>query len=195
AAERGFLWVYNRPCTALNFLEWQLSHTGVVHGAQLTRAVPYPPLWTRYSPDFTARQIDRFLRHLSVAYWQDYAPGLTARLVMEVEGAGGGLWHLVAAPDGGLAGPGALPEADFHLRFANPAVLFGVFTMELPLLVAWQAGSCAWKAMAVQRSAGCGCSAPRRRDPEGGGVGARGLLEIWTTCVNCSRLSACCDLH
>lgn len=132
-AERLDFVVYNRPAPVLNLVEWHLSHIGVVHAAQLTRPTEQPPLWTHYSDEFTHRQIDRFMRHFSWAYWNTLAPEVNAKLNFHIGGESGGDWLLVAAPDGGNVSQGTTKKPDYDLTFADASVLFGVFTIEVPM--------------------------------------------------------------
>ncbi|MFP4324149.1 MAG: maleylpyruvate isomerase N-terminal domain-containing protein, partial [Anaerolineales bacterium] len=96
AEATAFLPVYNRPARVIDFIDWQLSHAGIIHGAQVTRAMGDPPLWMGYPPDFTVRQIDRFMRHLSAAYWHDLA-GAEDQITLAFEIEGAGEWHILAA--------------------------------------------------------------------------------------------------
>ncbi|MEM6284563.1 MAG: hypothetical protein AAF787_20405 [Chloroflexota bacterium] len=134
--------VYNRPLTVRDLIDFQLSHAGNVHAAQLPRAIGAPPLWTRYSDPLTQRQLDRFIRHFTVAYWHTLAPELYVKINMLVQHENeGGAWHLVAAPDGGLAGEGTLPDADYTVTFVDASTLFGVFTVAVPLKEALSSGA------------------------------------------------------
>jgi hypothetical protein len=140
AAHEVLFPIYNRPAPLWNFVEWQLSHAGAVHGAQMTRALDQAPLWERFGGPMRQRQLDRFLRHFSWAYWQSHAPDLTATIHMQVAEDFGGDWALVAAPDGGAMIPGVPDSPDFVLWFANPDTLFSVFTMNLSFVEAMKRG-------------------------------------------------------
>ncbi|MEL6148757.1 MAG: maleylpyruvate isomerase N-terminal domain-containing protein [Chloroflexota bacterium] len=134
--------VYNRPVPVRDLIDFQLSHAGIVHAAQLPRAIDAAPLWTRYSDPLTRRQLDRFMRHFSVAYWNTLAPEQHVTINMVVEHpAEGGAWHLVAAPDGGRAGDGKAADADYTVTFTDANALFGVFTVAVPLKEALSSGA------------------------------------------------------
>lgn len=135
-----FLRGYNRPSRAVEMIEFHLSHMGVIHAAQIVRPLNQDPLWTRYSAAFTHRLIDRFFRHISYAYWQEHGGDLNGAIHFHIGGESGGLWHLIAAPDGGSAASGEAPDVEtlFTLHCADAAALFGIFTMHLPLLQALQ---------------------------------------------------------
>ncbi len=137
---QAFLHVYNRPARAIDFLDWQISHAGIVHGSQITRPVRPTPLWQEYSAAMIQRSIDRFIRHFSYAYWQDYGPQETTILNFCINGAAGGDWHLIAAPDGGGWGTELVEEAACTITFDSPSTFFGVFTIHIPMRAALQDG-------------------------------------------------------
>jgi hypothetical protein len=128
--QKVFLRVYNRPARAIDYLAWQLSHAGVIHAAQVTRPQGIDPLWLKYPADMVWRQVDRYISHFSVAYWQDYGPVTAETINVHI---GEWCWHLVAAPDGGTVGQGEKTGAEHCLRFASPQAFFGVFTFQLPM--------------------------------------------------------------
>jgi hypothetical protein len=140
AEQKSFLRGYNRPASAIDFIEWQISHAGIVHGAQVTRPLALPPLWTGFDSEFKQRMIWRFLRQLSVAYWPEYGPDEAKTLNFVVEGAAGGAWHLVAAKDGGSAGEGLVEDAEYTLSFETADIFFGMFTLEIQMLEAFSSG-------------------------------------------------------
>lgn len=140
AAQKSFLPVYNRPAPAIDFIDWQLSHAGVIHGAQVTRPLGMPPLWTRYDSEFKRRMVWRFIRQWSVAYWPEYGEDEPRTMNFIIEGAAGGSWHLVAAKDGGSAGEGLVETADYSLTFEDAELFFGMFTLEVPMLEAFSSG-------------------------------------------------------
>ncbi len=126
-----YLTTYNRPARTIDFIDWQLSHAGVIHAAQMTRPLNLPPLWEHYPEDLLNRQIDRFMRQFSYAYWEAYAGDVNAILSFHIEGPAGGDWHIAAAMDGGFAAQGVGDNPAFILNFANPYVLFGIFTVHI----------------------------------------------------------------
>jgi hypothetical protein len=128
--QTAFLRVYNRPARAIDFLAWQLSHAGIIHAAQVTRPLNIEPLWSHYPTEMRWRQVDRFIQHFSVAYWQEYGPQAAETINVRI---GDAAWHLIAAPDGGSAGQGTKDNAKYTLTFAAPEILFGVFTFHLPI--------------------------------------------------------------
>lgn len=137
-ANLGDLPVYNRPARALELVDWQLSHAGIIHAAQITRPINEPPLWEHYSAHLTHRQIDRFVRHFSYAYWQELGPPDRHVINFEILGENGGNWHLVGDVNGGDFGQGLVDGATFHAQFATPQTFFGLFTFHIPFLEAIQ---------------------------------------------------------
>ena len=133
--------VYNRPARVMDFIDWQLSHAGVIHAAQIAYPTPAPPLWEHYGPELTHRQLERFIRHFSYVYWPEYGAGLDAAINFRVGGETGGDWHIVADADGGDFGGGAVDNARFEMQFADAATLFGLFTIHLTFPDALRSGA------------------------------------------------------
>ncbi|MGJ3237356.1 MAG: maleylpyruvate isomerase N-terminal domain-containing protein [Anaerolineae bacterium] len=122
---------FNRPARAIDFIHWQMSHAGIVHGAQIIATLNREPLWQDFNADFTARLVGYYLQQWSMIYWNEYGTPDAQTLNFHIGGAGGGAWHIVVAPDGGSSGAGARDNAQHALTFANPYVLFGVFSGHL----------------------------------------------------------------
>lgn len=132
-----YLRVYNRPARAIDFLDWQLSHLGVIHAAQLTRPLNLPPLWEQFSPDLVERQVDRFMRHFSYAYWQELGEGVVGDIHFQI---GANDWFLQMNPQGGDYGQGVPENPLFRMRFSSPQQFFGAFTFHISLLRAVVSG-------------------------------------------------------
>ncbi|RMF76493.1 MAG: hypothetical protein D6737_20060 [Chloroflexi bacterium] len=131
---------YNRAFRVLDYIDFQLSHVGVIHGAQVSRPIDNQPLWRRCSPGLLQRQVDRYIRQMSAAYWPDVGGDLVAPINFYIDGESGGEWHIIAAPDGGSAGAGVVDDPFLTIRFAEPDVLFGVFTVHLSFTDALTSG-------------------------------------------------------
>jgi len=123
-----FVPFYNRPARAIDFIDWQISHAGVIHASQVTRPLEQAPLWEQYSKGLKQRTLERFIRHFSMAYWSEYGSPDTQVINLHIGSETGGDWHLVAAPDGGSKGDGLLDDADFDVFFDSPETFFAVFT-------------------------------------------------------------------
>lgn len=131
----AYLRVYNGAARALDFLDWQLSHAGVIHAAQLTRPLDQPPLWTHYPPEMTRRQVDRFLRHFCVAYW----PGEPVTLNFAI---GDETCYIQTDSRTARCAPGTAPNADHTMYFRSAAVFFEVFTVQRSLITTLKNGEC-----------------------------------------------------
>ena len=134
AQKTAFLPVYNRPARAIDFIDWQLSHAGIIHASQIKRAFDNQAHWEQYSPALTHRQIDRFVRHFSVAYWADYAPDVNTVINFHIHGESGGDWHIIMRPDGGSSGVGKIEDAEYAITFDSPQTFFSAFTVHVPIL-------------------------------------------------------------
>jgi len=135
AQQKSMLYVYNRPIPVQDYLDFHLSHMGVVHAAQVTRPLEQTPLWENYSDDFKSRQVKRFLKHFSVAYWQDYND-IDGAMNVRINGIGD--WHLLMNQQGGELCDGLDNTAQYGIRFTHPNILFSVFTVAIPMRTALQ---------------------------------------------------------
>jgi uncharacterized damage-inducible protein DinB len=137
--------VYGRPAKASDFLDFQISHAGIVHGAQITRPLQQPPLWERFPSSLQHRTIERFLRQMAVAYWPEYGGEALRAINFRIEGENGGEWHTWAGSDGARVYEGNSEDASFTMRCADVNALFGLFTVHLPLKEALENGSIAFE--------------------------------------------------
>lgn len=118
----------NRPTRAIDFIEWQMSHAGIVHGTQITMPLEQAPLWTQFSPDLTQRMISRFIHQWSVVYWQALGTDEAQTINFHIGEMG---WHLLAASDGGTYGEGIIEGGEYDLFFESADVFLGVFTSHI----------------------------------------------------------------
>lgn len=139
--QTAHLRVYGRPATASDFLDFQISHAGVVHGAQVTRPLDQPPLWERFPSSLQHRTIERFLRQMAVAYWPEYGGEALRAINFSIGGENGGEWHTWAGSAGATVYEGNSEDASFTMRCADVNALFGLFTVHLPLRDAIQGGA------------------------------------------------------
>lgn len=119
---------FNRPARAIDYMRWQLSHAGILHGAQVIVPLDREPLWAEFDADFTHRLIGYYLGQWSMAYWHEYGPDEAEAINFHVDGDGGGDWHILAAPGGGSSAEGSIDGGKYDMFFASPHVLFSVFT-------------------------------------------------------------------
>lgn len=139
AQAETFVVVYNRTAPLRDLLDFQLSHAGVIHAAQITRPLEgIAPLWETYTPDFLARQLDRYLRHFSYGFWGNYYMGQGETLQFSIEGYGDYFVHVTS--EGAKTQRGIVEAPDYHLQFSSPAALFGLFNVQLPIKDALQTG-------------------------------------------------------
>lgn len=125
--------IYNRPARAIDYLRWQLSHAGIIHGAQVIVPLNRAPLWTDFEAEFTHRVLGYYLQQWSMAYWQDMGSDNAKSINFHISGEGGGDWHIIAAPDGGSSDSGIIEGADYELFFESPHVLFSVFSNHISI--------------------------------------------------------------
>jgi|GEM_PF-2414221 len=124
---------FNRPARAIDYLHWQLSHAGIVHGAQVIVPLKRDPLWTDFDDELTNRVIGYYLQQWSMSYWQDMGPDEAQSINFHIQGDGGGDWHIIVAPDGGSSDSGAIEGGEYDLFFESPHIFFSVFTNYLSI--------------------------------------------------------------
>lgn len=132
--------IYNRPVKIVEALSIMMFHAGLHHSAQVAEPAGVPPLWQQLSPDVRHRVIGRVMRALSLLYRYDLGQGLKAVIVFQVDGPGGGVWHVDISPQGVTSdeGPVDAPSLVLHLREA--AIFCNMFTGRFNLLVALLTG-------------------------------------------------------
>jgi hypothetical protein len=120
---------YNRPLSVIELLGGQLSHPGIVHASQLTRAMGAKPLWNSYSSDFLHRQITRTFILMSHSYWPERGKNLIANLNFHVRNLGN--WYVTMNPQGGTYGEGLAEHPTITMWLSSPDVLCRFFSLEL----------------------------------------------------------------
>lgn len=140
-AQTAHLRVYGRAASARDFLDFQISHAGVVHGAQITRPLNQPPLWEQYPAGLLHRTIERFLRQMAVAYWPEYGGNSLRAINFVIDGENSGEWHTWAGPEGANVYEGTTEDASYSMRCKDAYALFSLFTMHVPLKDSLQDGS------------------------------------------------------
>jgi hypothetical protein len=111
--------LYDGAVSVADFLGGQLSHAGIVHGAQVAAACGAEPLWRTYRPAFMQRQLARLFAILEHAYWPERAGNLNATICFQIDGPGGGIWHMRLNNQRAVALAGQPEHADLRLRCAN----------------------------------------------------------------------------
>ncbi len=140
AEQTSHLGNFNRPARAIDYLHWQLSHAGVIHGAQVIVPLNREPLWASFDTEFTHRVIAYYLQQWSMNYWSDYGPDEAQAINFHVNGDGGGDWHIWMNPDGGSSAEGSIDGGTYDMFFASPHVLFSVFTNHMSIREAMVGG-------------------------------------------------------
>lgn len=122
---------YNRPITIGELLGGQAAHPGIVHAAQVANGAGVTPLWAQFKPEMLSRQITRFFRFMSLAYWPERGGNLRAAITLSAAGPGGGTWYVTMTPDGSEAGEGSYQRPTLRIWFRNVDVLCQAFTLQI----------------------------------------------------------------
>ncbi len=117
-----------RP-TIAELLGASLTHTGIIHGAQVAVGGRRQAIWSFYNPGMMRRQLTRAFHTIGLAYWPERGGDLHAVLAFNVEGQGGGSWVIRVDPSGGEGRIGTVRTADVRLNFASADLLCRVVTL------------------------------------------------------------------
>ena len=128
AEKTVFMPNFNRPARTIDTIHWQLSHAGIVHGAQVTTPLDMPPLWSQFEDDLLHRMVGYFLNQWSYVYWADLGSDTAQVINFHIGGDAGGEWHLTASPDVSTSAEGKVDGAEFNLTFTDPNTFLGIFT-------------------------------------------------------------------
>lgn len=120
--------IYDGLVSAADLLGGQLSHAGIVHGAQVTATTGAAPLWHTYRPAFMQRQLARLFAILEHAYWPERAARLQAVVCFQIDGAGGGTWHMHLSNQRATAIAGEPARADLRLICADAGLFCQLLT-------------------------------------------------------------------
>lgn len=127
--------IYNRPVKIVEAMAIMMFHAGLHHTAQVAEPAGVPPLWKQLSPEVRHRVIGRVMRAMSLLYRYDLGGNLQATFVFQIEGPGGGIWHVDVSPEVTTSqeGPSNHPSLTLHLRKTD--VFCDMFTgrLNLPL--------------------------------------------------------------
>ena len=127
--------IYNRPVKIIEALSIIMFHTGLHHSAQVTDPVGVPPLWMQLSPEIRHRVIGRVMCALSLLYRYDLGKDLQATFAFQIDGPGGGNWHVDVAPGATSADEGQADHPNLVLHLRKTDVFCRMFTgrIQLPL--------------------------------------------------------------
>jgi hypothetical protein len=129
--------IYNRPVKIVEALGIMMFHAGLHHSAQVAEPAGVPPLWKQLSPAIRHRVIGRVMRALSLLYRYDLGGDLRTAIVFQIDGPGGGSWHVDVSPERTSSGEGAAAGSGLMLRMCKTDVFCQLFTgrLNLPLVL------------------------------------------------------------
>jgi hypothetical protein len=127
--------IYNRPVTIVEAMGIMMFHAGLHHSAQVAEPAGVPPLWKQLSPEIRHRVIGRVMRALSLLYRCDLGGDLRAVFVLQIDGPGGGCWHVDVSPGSTFSDEGIVDHPSLILHLNKTDVFRRMFTgrFNLPL--------------------------------------------------------------
>ena len=127
--------IYNRPVKIVEAMSIMMFHAALHHSAQVTEPSGVPPLWKQLSPEIRHRVIGRVMRALSLLYRYDLGGDLRAVFVFEMEGPGGGAWHVDVSPEKTSSHEGIPdhPSLTLHFRKTDAFCLLMTGRLNLPI--------------------------------------------------------------
>ena len=127
--------IYNRPVKIVEAMGIMMFHAGLHHSAQVAEPAGEPPLWKQLSPDVRHRVIGRVMRALSLLYRHDLGGSLRATIVFQIDGPGGGSWHVEISPTSTCSDEGIVDHPNLILHMNKTDVFCEMFTgrFNLPL--------------------------------------------------------------
>ncbi len=124
---------FNAPMRACDMVGSQLTHTGIIHAAQLARGSGAAPLWRALRPATLQRMLAHFFRVSGYVYWPERGGNLRATIAFVVDGPQGGAWRVTIGPAGGVAQAGPAQRADLTFWLRSPDSACRIFTFDLDL--------------------------------------------------------------
>ncbi len=127
--------IYNRPVKIVEAMSIIMFHAGLHHSAQVAEPAGLPPLWKQLYPEIRHRVIGRVMRALSLLYRYDLGGNLQASFVFEMEGPGGGSWHVDVSPEATSSTEGIAthPSLTFHMNKTDVFCQLMTGRLNLPL--------------------------------------------------------------
>ena len=132
--------IYNRPVKIVEAMGIMMFHAGLHHSAQVAEPAGVPPLWMQLSPEIRHRVTGRVMRALSLLYRYDLGGDLQAIFVFDVDGPGGGKWHVDVSPTSTASSEGTVQKPSLIIHMRETAVFCRMFTKRLNLPVALLTG-------------------------------------------------------
>ena len=127
--------IYNRPVKVVEAMSIMMFHAGLHHSAQIAEPAGAAPLWQQLSPEIRHRVISRVMCALSLLYRYDLGGDLRAVFAFEMEGPGGGHWHVDVAPDSAHSDEGIVNYPSIVIHLCKTDLFCQMFTgrFNLPL--------------------------------------------------------------
>jgi hypothetical protein len=132
--------IYNRPVRIVEAMSIIMFHAGLHHSAQVTEPTGLPPLWKQLTPAIRHRVIGRVMRALSLLYRYDLGDDLRAAFVFQIDGPGGGNWHIDVSPRETSSAEGAVNHPSLVLHMSKTDVFCHLMTGRLNLPLALLTG-------------------------------------------------------
>lgn len=129
--------IYNRPVKIVEAMSIMMFHAGLHHSAQVAEPAGVPPLWKQLSPEIRHRVIGRVMRALSLLYRYDLGKDLQAVFMFEIDGPGGGFWHVDVSPTTATSEVGSADHPTLVIRLSRTDLFCQMFTgrLNLPLVL------------------------------------------------------------
>jgi hypothetical protein len=132
--------IYNRPVKIMEAMGIMMFHAGLHHSAQVAEPAGLPPLWQQLSPEIRHRVIGRVMRALSLLYRYDLGGGLRAVFVFQIDGPGGGAWHVNVSPAATSSDEGTTEHPSLVIHLSKTDIICQMFTGRFNLIKALLTG-------------------------------------------------------
>jgi hypothetical protein len=129
--------IYNRPVKIVEAMSIMMFHAGLHHSAQVTEPAGVPPLWNQLYPEIRHRVIGRVMRAMSLLYRYDLGGDLRTVVVFQIDGPGGGTWHVDVSPQATTSREGTTDHPGLILHMRKTDIFCQMFTgrLNLPLVL------------------------------------------------------------
>lgn len=132
--------IYNRPVKIVEAMGIIMFHAGLHHSAQVAEPAGLPPLWKQLSPEIRHRVIGRVMRALSLLYRYDLGGDLRAIYAFQIDGLGGGNWHVDLSPESTTSAEGTTEHPSLVLHMRKTDIFCQLMTGRLNLPIALLTG-------------------------------------------------------
>lgn len=132
--------IYNRPVKIVEAMSIIMFHAGLHHSAQVAEPAGVPPLWQQLSPEIRHRVVGRVMRALSLLYRYDLGGDLRAIYAFQIDGLGGGNWHVDLSPKSTMSAEGIAEHPSLVLHMRRTDIFCQLMTGRLNLPIALLTG-------------------------------------------------------